>query len=78
MNWIPFRERNGSMEGLNSLIQAAKAKAKGYRTLKDLKSNAYPVTLKLNFANIHTAKLACRSPSQIVRKPECRCPILDF
>ncbi len=44
VNGYKHKERNGSLEGLNSLIQAAKGKARGYRTVKNLKIIAYLVT----------------------------------
>lgn len=55
MNWVKYRESNGILEGLNSLIQAAKGKARGYRTLKNLKIIAYLVTSKLDFSRINPA-----------------------
>jgi len=38
---------HGLLEGINPLIQAAKAKARGYRTTRNLLDVAY---LRLNFA----------------------------
>ena len=38
------------MEGINSLIQAAKAKARGYRTTHNLLNIAYLIAGKLDFA----------------------------
>lgn len=55
LNWIKHRDSNGILEGLNSLVQAAKAKARGYRTLKNLKIVAYLVTAKLNFSKLNPA-----------------------
>lgn len=40
---------NGILEGFNSLIQAAKARARGYRTTKNLITMVYLVAGKLNF-----------------------------
>ena len=40
---------NGILEGPNSVIQAAKAKAHGYKTLKNFKIIAYLITGNLNF-----------------------------
>jgi heptaprenylglyceryl phosphate synthase len=37
------------LEGFNSLIQAAKARARGYRTTKNLITMVYLVAGKLNF-----------------------------
>jgi transposase len=49
MNWFRSRISNGLMEGLCSLIQAAKARARGYRTTKNLISMIYLIAGKLNF-----------------------------
>ncbi|HLP41947.1 MAG TPA: ISL3 family transposase [Fibrobacteria bacterium] len=51
--WVKNRDSNGILEGLNSLVQAAKAKARGYRTLKNMKLITYLVTGKLNFARVN-------------------------
>jgi transposase len=53
--WVKNRDSNGILEGLNSLVQAAKAKARGYRTLKNLKIIAYLVTGKLRFSALNPA-----------------------
>ena len=45
---------NGLIEGINSLVQAAKAKARGYRTLRNLKAMTYLLAGKLDFALTHT------------------------
>jgi transposase len=34
LRWFSTRISNGLLEGLNSLFQAARAKARGYRSLK--------------------------------------------
>ena len=47
LNAFDSRLNNGSVEGLNSLIQAAKAKARGYRTARNLITIAYLVGAKL-------------------------------
>ena len=39
--WFESRINNGVLEGLNSLIQAAKAKARGYRTFKNYSTIVY-------------------------------------
>lgn len=46
--WFDSRIANGLIEGINSLIQAAKAKARGYRTLRNLKAITYLVAGKLD------------------------------
>jgi len=43
---------NGIMEGFNSLVQAAKAKARGYRTFKNLKTIIYMLTGKLDYSKV--------------------------
>lgn len=45
--WFDSRIANGLIEGINSLVQAAKAKARGYRTLKNLTAITYLVAGKL-------------------------------
>ena len=51
--WFVSRINNGILEGLNSIIQSCKAKARGYRTTKNFKIIAYLVTgdLKFNLIN---------------------------
>ena len=46
--WFDSRIANGLIEGINSLVQAAKAKARGYRTLHNLKAITYLVAGKLD------------------------------
>lgn len=41
---------NGILEGFNSLVQAAKTKAQGYRTFKNLKTMIYTLTGKLDYS----------------------------
>lgn len=53
INWKRFQINNGLLEGLNSLIQAAKAKARGYRTARNFKIIVYLLTGKLNFRKIN-------------------------
>lgn len=53
VSWWNGRYNNGILEGLNSLIQAAKAKARGYRGIKNLKIMAYIITGNLNFKKIN-------------------------
>jgi transposase len=49
LRWFTTHISNGVLEGTNSLIQAAKAKARGYRTTKNLITMAYLITGKLDF-----------------------------
>lgn len=49
LNWFDTRINTGLLEGFNSLIQAAKARARGYRSDENLIAMAYLVAGKLNF-----------------------------
>jgi len=53
LQWKKSMINNGLLEGLNSLIQAAKAKARGFRVFKYFKIIAFLVTGKLNFAQFN-------------------------
>ena len=47
LNWFQSRISNGLLEGINSLIQAANAKARGYRTTRNLIAIVYLIAGKL-------------------------------
>lgn len=49
IRWFTSALTNGLLEGLNSLIQAAKARARGYRTTKNLITMIYLIGGKLDF-----------------------------
>jgi len=49
LRWFTSKINNGILEGINSLIQAAKAKARGYRTMKNLITMIYLIGGKLEF-----------------------------
>ena len=53
LNWMTFKVSNGILEGLNSKFQAAKAKARGYRTLKTIKTVIYLLSGKLDFRSLN-------------------------
>ena len=53
LNWMTFKVSNGILEGLNSKFQAAKAKARGYRTLKTIKTVIYLISGKLDFCSLN-------------------------
>ena len=53
LRWFTSRINNGVLEGLNSLIQAAKARARGYRTTKNLITAVYLVAGKLDFDRVY-------------------------
>ena len=46
--WFDSRIANGLIEGINSLVQAAKAKARGYRSIRNLIAITYLITGKLD------------------------------
>ena len=47
--WYDKKINNGILEGFNSLIQAAKSRARGYRTRKNLIAMVYLLVGKLKF-----------------------------
>ncbi len=51
--WYNSRVNNGILEGLNSVLQAAKAKARGYRTFKHFRIIAYLLTGKFDYSKIN-------------------------
>ena len=53
LRWYKSRINNGILEGLNSVIQAAKSKARGYKTTKNLIAIAYLQTAKFDFSEFN-------------------------
>ncbi len=53
INWAKNNITNGILEGFNSLFQAAKAKARGYKKTETIKAVIYILTGKLDFAKIN-------------------------
>lgn len=53
VQWRKSHIDNGLLEGLNSLIQAAKAKARGFSTFRYFRIVAFLITGRLNFARIN-------------------------
>jgi transposase len=49
VNWFQSQVDNGVLEGINSLIQAAKAKARGYSNDEDLVTMTYLIAGRLEF-----------------------------
>jgi transposase len=49
LRWFRSGLSNGFLEGLNSLVKAAKAKARGYRNIRSLITIAYLIAGKLKF-----------------------------
>ena len=52
--WFESGITNGVLEGINSLIQAAKAKARGYRSIRNLITIVYLIAGKLDLSVTHT------------------------
>ena len=52
IRWQKSKINNGILEGLNSVLQAAKRKARGYKS-KHFKTIAYLLTGKLDFSKIN-------------------------
>ena len=48
LSWFDSRIANGLIEGINSLVQAAKAMARGYRSTRTLKAITYLIAAKLD------------------------------
>ncbi len=48
LRWFDSKIANELAEGINSLIQAAKAKARGYRSTRNLKAMVYLLAGKLD------------------------------
>ena len=53
LQWKKSKINNGLLEGLNSLIQAAKAKARGFRNTRYFRIIAFLVTGNLNFSQFN-------------------------
>jgi len=53
IKWYESKINNGILEGLNSVIQAAKSKARGYKTFKNYKIIIYLLTGKLDFSLVN-------------------------
>jgi transposase len=49
LRWFKSKINNGILEGINSMIQAAKARARGYRTERNLITMIYLIAGKLKF-----------------------------
>jgi len=48
LRWFDSKIANGLIEGINSLVQAAKSKARGYRSIRNLKAMVYLLVGKLD------------------------------
>jgi len=54
IRWYDSRINNGILEGLNSLIQSAKSKARGFKTFKNFMVVIYLVTGDLDFTKVNS------------------------
>lgn len=53
LSWYDSRINTGILEGINSIVQAAKAKARGYRTSKNFANIIYLLKGNLNFTAVN-------------------------
>jgi len=53
VSWYDSGINNAVLEGINSLVQAAKAKARGYRTVKNFANIIYLLKGNLNFSTVN-------------------------
>jgi len=53
VSWYTNKINNGILEGLNSIIQATKSKARGFSTFKNYKNIVYLLTGKLDFSLVN-------------------------
>ena len=49
LRWFKSKVNNGILEGINSIVQAVKARARGYRTIRNLITMIYLIAGKLTF-----------------------------
>jgi transposase len=54
LRWQGTRINNGVLEGINSLVQAAKRRARGYRNKRNLIAMIYLIAGRLDFSPTHT------------------------
>lgn len=54
INWAISRINNGILEGFNSVFQAAKAKARGYKRTSTIKTIIYLLTGKFDFSKVNS------------------------
>ncbi|MCD6347364.1 MAG: transposase [Bacteroidales bacterium] len=53
ISWIDYQISNGILKGFNSIFQAAKAKARGYKKTETIKTIIYILTGKLDFSKVN-------------------------
>jgi len=64
LRWFNSKIANGFIEGINSLVQAAKAKARGYRSTRTIKAITYLIAGKLDL------RLPTRNSGEPIQIPE--------
>ncbi|MEA3421079.1 MAG: ISL3 family transposase [Acidobacteriota bacterium] len=55
LRWYESRISNGALEGINSTVQLAKSKARGYRTFRNFKNIIYLLKGDLNFSFVNSS-----------------------
>ena len=75
LRWFKSGLTNAILEGINSLVQAAKAKARGYRTSRNLIAMAYLIAAKLQFNLPKLWAVAPRPAFRVAKRP-LRSPVL--
>jgi transposase len=75
LRWFRSGLTNAILEGIYSLVQAAKAKARGYRTSRNLIAMAYLIAAKLQFNRRKLWAVANRPAFRVARRP-LRSPVL--
>ncbi len=58
-SWFRLKISNAILEGLNSLVKAAAARARGYRTIRNYTTIIYLITGKLDYSAINPALGRC-------------------
>jgi len=51
--WVHTRQTNGFLEAINGLFQAAKRRARGYRSLRTIRVVIFLIAGKLNFSKLN-------------------------
>lgn len=60
VRWYHSRINNGILEGLNSLIQSAKSKARGFKTFENFRTISYLITADLKLSKVNSFYTALR------------------
>ena len=55
LRWYESRISNGTLEGINSIVQSAKSRARGYRTFRNFKNIIYLLKGDLNFSFVNSS-----------------------